>query len=275
MKLKQAFLFWMLLGVFLVTAQTKTESVTPFTIGETRIIRSKILNEKRTLNIYLPEAFQKDKAYPIVYLLDGSANEDFIHIAGLVQFFNMQFQMPDCIVVGIANIDRKRDFTFPTDLPDLKKEFPTTGSSDKFIAFLETELQPYINTTYKTNGTNYIIGQSLGGLVATEILLTKPQLFTHYLIVSPSLWWDNESLLQKAKTLLAEKRDTHTYVFMAVGAEEHPTMIKDAKELNAIFREANQPYLTIDFMELANENHASILHQSISEAFKKLFPIKK
>jgi len=274
MKLKQVFLFWMLLGVFLVTAQTKTESVTPFTIGETRIIRSKILNEKRTLNIYLPETYQKDKAYPIVYLLDGSANEDFLHIVGLVQFFNMQFQMPDCIVVGIANVDRKRDFTFHTDLADLKKEFPTTGSSDKFITFLETELQPYINATYKTNGTNYIIGQSLGGLVATEILLTKPQLFSHYLIVSPSLWWDNESLLLKAKTLLAQKRDTHTYVFMAVGAQEHPTMIKDAKELNSIFHEANQPYLTIDFMELANENHASILHQSINEAFKKLFPIK-
>jgi len=32
-----------------------------------------------------------------------------------------------------------------------------------------------------------IIGQSLGGLLASEILMKKPELFNKYVIISPSL----------------------------------------------------------------------------------------
>ena len=61
--------------------------------------------------------------------------------------------MPKSIVVGIANIDRKRDFTHPTTIEKDKKRFPTTGHSDKFTAFLEKELQPFIEKKYKTNSS--------------------------------------------------------------------------------------------------------------------------
>lgn len=260
--------------LFLSTFQLFSQEAKPFTIGETRILKSAILNEDRTLNIYLPEGFDKSKSYPVIYLLDGSANEDFLHIVGLVQFYKMQFNMPDFLVVGIANVDRKRDFTFHTDLEDLKKEYPTTGHSAKFIEFVEKELQPFVNKTYKTTKTKYIIGQSLGGLLASEILLKKPSLFTHYLIVSPSLWWDNESLLKEAKTLLDQQKEMNSYVYISVGFQEHKTMVKDAKEFAEVLKKA-KPKLKIDYLPLEKENHATILHQSISEAFKKLFPFKE
>ncbi len=139
----------------MVSAQTVTTK--PLTIGEVRTIKSKVLNEERTLNIYLPQNFDKAKAYPIIYLLDGSMNEDFIHVSGLVQFFNQMYSMPETIVVGIANIDRKRDFTFHTDLKDLQKDYPTTGHSDKFIIFFEKELKPYVESQFKTT-EKYLFG---------------------------------------------------------------------------------------------------------------------
>ena len=79
--------------------------------------------------------------------------------------------MKKSIVVGIANVDRRRDFTFPTTIEADKKSYPTTGHSDKFIAFIKYELQPNIEKKYKVNTDKTIIGQSLGGLLATEILL--------------------------------------------------------------------------------------------------------
>lgn len=255
-----------------VFPQTKNENK-PLNIGEIRTINSKVLNEKRTLNIYLPQKFDKSKTYPVIYLLDGSIEEDFLHITGLVQFFNLMFKMPDTIVVGIANVDRKRDFTFPTQIADLKKDYPTTGHSEKFIRFLETELQPFIEKIYKTDGTKYLIGQSLGGLLATEILLKKPKMFTHYLIISPSLWWDDQSLLKDAKTLLEKQPELKNYVYIAVGGGEHPVMQKDAKELAEILKVKKD--LKTEFQLLKDENHATILHQSINEAFKKLFPYKE
>ena len=260
----------LLLSLFKMNSQ---DSVKPFTIGVTRILKSEILNENRTLNIYLPDGFEKTKSYPVIYLLDGSANEDFLHIVGLVQFYKMQFNMPDFLVVGIANVDRKRDFTFHTDLDDLKKEYPTTGHSEKFIEFIEKELQPFVAKTYKTTETKYIIGQSLGGLLATEILLKKPTLFTHYLIVSPSLWWDNESLLKEANHLLEQQKVMSQYVYISVGMQEKKIMVKEAQEIASILKKSNQKF-KVEYLPLEKENHATVLHQSISEAFKKLFPFK-
>jgi predicted alpha/beta superfamily hydrolase len=129
-------------------SQAKVPQTKPFVLGEVDEIDSKVLLEKRTLNIYLPDGYNpKDTvAYPVVYLLDGSADEDFIHITGLYQFNSFEWinRVPKSIIVGIATVDRRRDFTFPTTIQEDLKKYPTTGHSDKFIAFLETELQPYI-----------------------------------------------------------------------------------------------------------------------------------
>ncbi len=130
-----------------------SEAVKPFILGVIDEIQSEELNEKRVLNIYLPEGYKQEDAtkYPVIYLLDGSADEDFIHIAGLVQFNSFEWinQVPKSIVVGIATVDRRRDFTFSTSIETDKKRFPTSGHSDKFIAFIEKELQPFIEKNIK------------------------------------------------------------------------------------------------------------------------------
>ena len=96
-----------------------------FVLGVIDEIQSKELKEKRILNVYLPVGYNpKDTVrYPVIYLLDGSADEDFIHIAGLVQFSSFEWinYVPKSIVVGIATVDRRRDFTFPTTVEEDKK----------------------------------------------------------------------------------------------------------------------------------------------------------
>ena len=255
---------------FTLNAQTTQ----PFSIGEIKIIKSVILDENRTLNIYLPEGYSSKEKYPVIYLLDGSANEDFLHIVGLVQFYNMTFNMPKTIVVGIANVDRKRDFTFPTKIADLKKKYPTTGGSAKFIDFIEKELQPYIKANYKTHDSTWLIGQSLGGLIASEILLKKPDLFSNYIIVSPSLWWDDESLLKQAPALLAGQTDNKKWVYVSVGAEGKE-MEEAAGGLVKAIRNSGKKNMKVDFVPLPKENHATILHNSIYEALKILYPYKE
>jgi len=264
-----------LLSVFCaltINAQTKTSK--PFSIGKIATIRSGILNENRTLNIYLPPAYNSKEKYPVIYLLDGSSDEDFLHIVGLVQFFNLTFKMPKTIVVGIANVDRRRDFTFPTTLPDLKKEFPTTGGSAKFIGFLEKELQPYIRANYSINDSSYLIGQSLGGLIATEILLKKPDLFSNYIIVSPSLWWDDESLLKAAPALLSKQADTKKWIYVSAGSEGKQ-MEDDAAGLVKAIQQSGKKNLKTDLVPLLKENHATILHNSVYAAFSILYPYKE
>ena len=271
--IKKLFLFCILFTFqFMVFAQN--ENVKPLTIGEIRTLKSEILKEERTLNIYLPQNFDKAKSYPIIYLLDGSMNEDFIHVSGLVQFFNLMYAMPETIVVGIANVDRKRDFTFHTDLKDLQKDYPTTGHSDKFINFLEKELKPYIESEFKTTD-KYLFGQSLGGLLATEILLKKPELFNNYFIISPSLWWDNESLLKQANQLLYKIQDAKKFVYVSVGKGEHKVMVKDAEDFYNILKKSNKKNWTVEYKMMDLDNHATILHRSLYEGLVRLFPYQE
>jgi len=272
--IKKLLIISTILLTFQSVAFAQTGNVKPLTIGEIRTIQSKILYEERTLNIYLPQNFDKTKSYPIIYLLDGSMNEDFIHVTGLVQFFNQMYAMPETIVVGIANIDRKRDFTFHTDLKDLQKDYPTTGHSDKFISFLEKELKPYIESQFKTTD-EYVFGQSLGGLLATEILLKKPEMFNNYFIISPSLWWDDESLLKQAPQLLAKIQDTKKFIYVSVGKGEHPVMVKDAEDLFDVLKKANKKNWTLEYKMMETDNHATILHRSLYEGLVKLFPYQE
>ncbi|AZB01364.1 alpha/beta hydrolase [Chryseobacterium joostei] len=272
--IKKAFILCSILFAVNFTVSAQTETTKPLTIGEVRTLKSKVLNEERTLNIYLPQGFDKTKSYPVIYLLDGSMNEDFIHVSGLVQFFNQMYSMPATIVVGIANIDRKRDFTFHTDLKDLQKDYPTTGHSDKFITFLEKELKPYIETQFKTTD-KYLFGQSLGGLLATEILLKKPEMFNNYFIISPSLWWDDESLLKQAPQLLSKSPDTKKFVYVSVGKGEHPVMVKDAEAWYDVLKKSNKKNWTIEYKMMETDNHATILHRSLYEGLVKKFPYQE
>lgn len=256
----------------------------PFVLGITEEIISKELSEKRTLNIYLPDGYKKDDTtrYPVIYLLDGGADEDFIHIVGLVQFNNFSWinRVPKSIVVGIANTDRKRDFTYPTTVEADKRRYPTTGGSSKFIAFLEKELQPYISKQYHTNNNRTIIGQSLGGLLATEILFKKPQLFNQYIIVSPSLWWDNGSLLKQNPSILSADYEQPTAIYIGVGKEglaptaEPHVMEVDANLLAEKIKGTKSKNLTVHFDYLPQENHATVTHQAVFNAFRVLYPSK-
>ncbi|TAE90567.1 MAG: alpha/beta hydrolase, partial [Bacteroidetes bacterium] len=253
-------------------------------LGAIDEVYSKELAEKRVLNIYLPDGYNQNDTtkYPVIYLLDGSADEDFIHIVGLVQFNSFEWinQVPKSIVVGIATVDRRRDFTFPTTVQAQKKNFPTTGHSDKFISFIEKDLQPYIETKYRTNVDKTIIGQSLGGLLATEVLLKKPTLFNKYIIVSPSLWWDNGSLLNQTANLSTTNLAQQTAVYIGVGKEGlTPTEIPRVMELDANLlaekiKGINSKNTKVFFDYLPQENHATILHQAVSNAFKTMYSIK-
>lgn len=265
--------------LYLVTLFNFLKAQQPFVIGEIKELQSKILNEKRTLNIYLPDGYGTDTAhYSVIYLLDGSADEDFIHISGLVQFNSFAWinHVPKTIVVGISNIDRKRDFAFPTSVKEEKEKYPTAGGSEKFIAFIETELQPFIKSNYKTNANSTLIGQSLGGLLASEILFKKPALFNYYVIVSPSLWWNNESLLSIKNDVL-KSASNKTSIYIAVGKEGkvpgpiNHTMEDEAKLLEQKISDIQNKNIRIQFDYLPDENHGTILHQAVVNAFKWLY----
>lgn len=262
-------------------AQTKTEAIN---IAKTEKINSKILNENRTINIYLPEEYDATKAekYPVIYILDGGIDEDFFHLTGIVRFNSQSWvnRLPQSIVVGIENINRRKDFTFAVTNTDFiekegfkKEQFPQYGNSEQYIAFLEKELQPYISKNYNSNGKNTIIGESLAGLLTTEILLKKPQLFDNYIIISPSLWWGEERLLKDANSLI--KKNLNKNVNVYIGAPSKDEDVKMYNEVESLYKILEkQKNIKISFDYMPEETHATVIHQAVYNAFR-IFSKKK
>lgn len=265
------------------SAQVQQRGATkPFVLGIIDALPSTILGETRGLNIYLPEGYDPTDTvkYPVIYLLDGSADEDFIHVVGIVQFNNFPWinRVPKSIVVGIVNVDRQRDFSFPTSVQEDKTKWPNTGGSGKFIDFIEKELQPYMERFYRAGKERTLIGQSFGGLLATEILLKKPDLFSKYIIISPSLWWNDGSLLKEPSVIYAGNFQQPTNVYIGVG-KEGPTpgarshvMEEDARLLEEKLKGSKSKSLSVYLDYLPDEDHATIGHQAVFNGFRRLYP---
>lgn len=247
---------------------------TPYTFGDVLSFRSNMLKQERILNVYLPEGYADSTlAYPVIYVLDGSRNEDFPHIAGLVQFLNMYGLLPPSIVVGIANNGRSRyhDFTGPTQSDSDKVWIPTYGGSGNFIRFLGEEVQPMVRAKYRTSGHCTLIGQSLGGLLGTEVLFTRPELFDDYILVSPSLWWNNGELAAHA----AKWADGHGGLPKRVYIASSPGDAMMRKEINEVvkaFRKGTRPPFKYWHVRFPGESHATILHRAVYKAFEVLYP---
>ena len=106
----------------------------------------------------------------------------------------------------------------------------------------------------------------MGGLLATEILFKKPDLFDNYIIVSPSLWWDNESLLE----FTPASYKTEKLIYVAVG-KEGKIMEREAKALYKKLKPLHTKNSKVYFQFFAKQNHADALHLAVYDAFEKLF----
>lgn len=261
-----------LLGIVLACAAPVAAQPVPITIGETHMLASKPLAQERTVNVYLPAGYATSaKTYPVLYLIDGGLDQDFLHIAGTSALGALWARSQDVIVVGIATQDRRRELTGPTSDPALLKEFPTAGGSAAFRAFIRDEVMPMVAKTYRISEQTGVIGESLAGLFIVETYLTEPDLFDHYAAISPSLWWDDERLAKASGELLAKPsaRPHRLYLTFAnegremqTGVDRFTTALVASKLADQIWCYAPRPDLT----------HATIYHNVSPEALQFLFP---
>ena len=197
-----AFLF----NISLVLAQNENEDVV---IGKRNYLNSKILNEKRELIIYVPNSYNQNnyKRYPVIYLLDGGTL--FTSFSGVVDRLSSDAspQIPEMIVVGInTSQNRLRDASPTKSMIGYRgieeAGLEVTGGANTFLEFIEKELIPYIDSTYRTNAYRTFVGYSFTGLPILHSLFTQKDLFNSYLVIDFSAWWDNQVTLKNFHSFL-------------------------------------------------------------------------
>ena len=237
------------------------QQVIPF--GNIHQLPAASLGENRTINVYLPIGYGTDATirYPAIYLTDGGTNEHFFHFSGIVQFLNMTGALAPCLVVGIANTNRNRDFTFPSAIASDNERISGAGGGGAFLQFLEHEVIPYIEQQYAVNKKRTLAGQSLGGLFTAEVLWRRPMLFQNYLIASPSLWWNNHQLPADLADHYHPPASLHAQVWIATG-KEGKAMEENARNLTGIINARNNKHFNASFQHFPEENHFTIFHNA-------------
>lgn len=247
----------------------------PITIRESFTIHSDILGQDRQVNIYLPPSYAEgNKAYPVLYLLDGGVGEDFLHIAGIATLSADWRGIRDYILVGVAGIDRYHELTSPTSVDFEQKRLPTNGGAADFRKYLRDELVPWVKGRYRTTDETVLMGESLAGLFVAETFLHEPTLFEGYVAVSPSLWWNKEALAKAAPKLLAKPGfPAGRRLFITAAQDDGEDTFAALDTLEAALA-ANPPKgLKLTVRRLDDESHATTLHPSALMAVRQFFAV--
>ncbi|MFT3708706.1 MAG: alpha/beta hydrolase-fold protein [Archangium sp.] len=236
----------------------------PMTIGETVTLTSKTLGgEKRRINLYRPPVDPK-LALPVLLMLDGGLEEDFVHVAGLVQIGASNGTMRPFLLVGIENTERRRDLTGPTTNEEDKKVAPRVGGSEKFRAFIADELLPWVEANQKVTKERAIVGESFAGLFVIETFVERPDLFTHYVAIDPSLWWNDGKLLPRVEPML-HGADGKT---LFVAASNEPDLSAPIATLEGTLKTRAPATLTWRVQKFPNETHATVFHPAALLGFR-------
>ena len=201
--------------------------------------KSEVNGRKYRVQIATPFVPAPEKGYAVLYLLDGDGYFGTYSFAARMRALYRELE--PAVVVGIgypeseadikvALVRRQYDLT-PTQidpeevaLVGLPATGPETfGGADAFFQVIEREIKPRVAALLPVDSSRDILfGHSLGGLFVLHTLFTHPESFETYLALSPSIWFNNRTVLGNEAGFAAavESGKTAPRVLIAVGGTE-------------------------------------------------------
>lgn len=236
-------------------------------VGKSLEFKSESLNETRTIQVYVPKAYkeEKNRSFPVLYVLDGQ--EYFLHGIAYQDMLYFRDKSPGFIIVGINTNRRKRRTLFYKE-------------SAKFINFLENELVPYIDSSYRTKKEKerLYFGWEMAGGLGFEILSERNNLFSGYIIASPSHSTDDR--MNKIRTLKNDQEKANKFLLVSAAPEEH-WITQDTTFLATISKEGQNNInkkKAWRYTVYNNEDHYTTplktIHEGLSDYFSDYKPIR-
>ena len=248
----------------------------PYVLGQTYTLESAILKEgTRKITVRLPAEYEAEpeRAFPVVYLLDGGPEQDFAHIAGIAQSREMNYSFEPFILVGIQSVNRRHELSPPAADPAPYEEAlrATPGGSADYRRFLKEELKPMVEAQFRTDGRDAIMGESLAALFVVETLLEEPALFDDYIAISPSMWWEKMKYGREAGGYLETMGSGAKRLYLST-ANEGDWHREGTEHLIAALRLHAPENLTWTFVDAGeSETHGTLYHPMALDAFRALY----
>lgn len=243
----------------------------PYRDQKKEVIKSRVLNEQRSLWIYTPANYtSSSEKYPVLYLLDP--DQSFAYVTELERFLSDRYRIPQLIIVGIVNNDRKKDFTPIHSLifdGKIDSSLATTGGGKKFMSFIKDELIPFIDRNYRTQPYRILSGHSLGGLFAIYCKVAAPDLFQSEIVISPAIYGGNMEILDQFSGFLKDHAALQGYLSLSLGNEQggKPAADSIVSGLNQFAPKS----LKWQFNAYMNEDHFSVGYKSMYDGLRFIF----
>ena len=240
-------------------------------IGKGFSLNSKILGQSRNINVILPMSYEAgSQKYPVLYLIDGGIQQDLIPVASFGALATLTGQYREFIIVGVETVNRKLELTTPsTEVYDLL-QIPQNGGADDFRRFILEEVQPRLNSQYRTTEETVVLGESLAGLFIVDTFLRMPESFTHYIAVSPSLWWKDKELAKSSAAYLSDESfPKHRSLYLA--SADEIDIGEAIKPLHQALIHKAPKSLTWWYQPMPAEHHNTIYHPATLNALRLIF----
>jgi predicted alpha/beta superfamily hydrolase len=249
---------------------------------ETRFLTAPENGVAYRLLVALPPGYaDTDRTYPLVLLLD--ADYSFAIARNIVEHQADRDRIDPCVLVGVAyegpvtmqsyRRNRSRDYTpVPSDASPYDPAFvPLQGGGAKFADFIEKTLLPRLAADYRIGATRVLVGHSFGGLFAAHTLVTRPALFTGYIVVSPSLWYEKRFIFDEEARRARGREAIAARVYLAVGDREHSEhgdMRADLERFETQLAAHGYPALKLRRDVLDDETHDSVWPRAFSNGIR-------
>lgn len=217
----------------------------------------------RTLQVWLPPGYEQhpDQRYPVLYLHDGQNVFDAA-AAGAEWGFDETAQrlvvdgeIQPLIIVAVASGPSRVDDYTATRID--RDGLPQGGKAADYARYLIQTVKPAIDQRYRTlpdPGHTAVGGSSLGGILSLWLALHHDDVFGGALVVSPSLWWDNEFPLRDLiRTPLSGA--PRPKLWLDMGTEEGGTAIKQLRVLRSTLLNRGWNRNDLNYLEAAGGTH--------------------
>lgn len=161
-------------------------------------------------------------------------------------------------------------------LPEKYQQEDTVAYSVIYLLDGDSFFHALIDSSYRTNGQNILIGHSYAGLFTLNTFLHHTELFEVNIALDPSLWWDNGKLVDQAATCIKEKNFTGKSLYIEIASKKrtdrediHQTQV--SRLIAEILPQAQQKHLRFFNKSFPDESHGTITIPGIYDGIKQLF----
>lgn len=182
---------------------------------------------ERRVYVYLPNNYYNtDKRYPVLYMFDGQNaffNEDATYGKSWGLGDYLDYTDTEIIVAAIeCNQSANHGRMFEYSPYDFENDYygSVTGKGEETMDWLINTFKTQIDENYRTltdRDNTYILGSSMGGLMAIYALIKHNDVFSKAAALSASFWPGSEQLKQ---LIINSPLNDNTVLYMDKGEEE-------------------------------------------------------